>query len=361
MPFNFSDFNKKAISLPNGNSVSEIPNGSGLGPGVMLSGGENPETMQEENQLRDIIGDILYQESIGADKESIWDIAKNAVNADMPQEFAGNDNMAKMVVALGRKADEDPGSQPINLDTGEQEQTIPQLAASIAEMAGEGWEIEQLIREAKERNKENRNIMSAKKTPVPTTKSEEFKEEEEEDPAKKHKKKANPFKVLMGLVGKMLDHGMERKEIIQKVLKQKNNKWKRETIEKSLKIVKDLRKKEKKKQSSSLFNLQRFAKTKLNPDINTDSFKGRKSIYDIERNIKLMSTMELASRLSYLHGAQNFNAGYYNENLPNIKLDNRKINKDLMQVKAELKRRDYTDEDILTFYKITDNQFKEVE
>jgi len=60
-------------------------------------------------------------------------------------------------------------------------------------------------------------------------------------PDDKKKSRGNPFRVLMGKVGKLLDHGLERRDIVRYLLKEKI--WNEETIEKSIKIVKEYNKK----------------------------------------------------------------------------------------------------------------------
>ena len=61
---------------------------------------------------------------------------------------------------------------------------------------------------------------------------------------KKKKTRGNPFRVLMGKVGKLLDHGVEKNDIVRYLAKLKylNN----ETIERAVDIVRDYNKKKKK-------------------------------------------------------------------------------------------------------------------
>ena len=61
---------------------------------------------------------------------------------------------------------------------------------------------------------------------------------------KKKKTRGNPFRVLMGKVGKLLDHGIEKKDIVRYLAKQKF--WGNETIERAVDIVRDYNKKKKK-------------------------------------------------------------------------------------------------------------------
>ena len=49
---------------------------------------------------------------------------------------------------------------------------------------------------------------------------------------KKKKTRGNPFRVLMGKVGKLLDHGIEKKDIVRYLAKQKF--WGNETIERAV-------------------------------------------------------------------------------------------------------------------------------
>jgi len=60
---------------------------------------------------------------------------------------------------------------------------------------------------------------------------------------KKKKTRGNPFRVLMGKVGKLLDHGIEKNDIVRYIAKLKY--WNKETIERAVDIVKDYNKKKK--------------------------------------------------------------------------------------------------------------------
>lgn len=363
MSFNLYQYKNKRLATPlsNGTTTFDLPNGQGpgMGNGVQLTSpdGETINNSSNDQEIKNIIGDILYIDSTNGDPDEIKKHAQELSSVNIPAEFSGNDDLVRLISAIARRSSEDPSKPSTNLETGETEKNIGDLATEVAHLAD--WDVENLIQEAENRRGEenmstptgNGGIpevrTSKKRTPVETIKDEEFKEEEEEDPAKK-RKKGNPFKVLMGLVGKMLDHGMERREIVRKVLKQEKNKWKPETIEKCIKVVMDARKKEKREKESSLsFNLYKYASSKKE-----DNFKGRKSIYDIKRDINLMSSMELISRLAYLAGASNFSAGLYNENNPmGNNLDSRTVNGDLKTIKSELKRRNYSDDYINTLMK----------
>lgn len=80
------------------------------------------------------------------------------------------------------------------------------------------------------------------------SKSFNFEKFAQKDPQKKKKdSRGNPFRVLMGQVGKLLDHGLEKRDIVRYLLKEK--KWNESTIEKAVKIVKDYNKKKYKKRN----------------------------------------------------------------------------------------------------------------
>jgi hypothetical protein len=69
---------------------------------------------------------------------------------------------------------------------------------------------------------------------------------------KKKKTRGNPFKVLMGKVGKLLDHGLTKTQIVRKVKKDIN--FNDDTIKKAIDIVKEYNKKKKRQSKSSSNN-----------------------------------------------------------------------------------------------------------
>jgi hypothetical protein len=150
-------------------------------------------------------------------------------------------------------------------------------------------------------------------------KKEKFREEKN-----KKKTRGNPFRVLMGQVGKMLDHGISKKEIVRYI--SKKNMWNEETISKAVDVVSDYskkkRSKEKKfqeKESSSSINMTRVS-----------AIDATKSIYEIAPDFTKRSTAELMARASWLNDLLS-----YNEKTPQG--DMRKAaNKD--GVSAELKK-----------------------
>lgn len=93
---------------------------------------------------------------------------------------------------------------------------------------------------------------------------------------KKKKTRGNPFRVLMGKVGKLLDHGVEKNDIVRYISKLKY--WNKETIERAVDIVRDYnRKLEKDKDDSNktadTIDLDKLVKTKEDVEKKTKDIK----------------------------------------------------------------------------------------
>jgi len=74
-----------------------------------------------------------------------------------------------------------------------------------------------------------------------------FSQEQLQHEDKKKKKRGNPFRVLMGKIGKLLDHGLSRRDIIRTLTKE--GMWDEPVIEKAFGIVKEYSRKRHKKQT----------------------------------------------------------------------------------------------------------------
>lgn len=345
--FNQRRLERLAADIPNGTSVATVPNGSTLPngqpmpqQGVMLSSGDpNPAGAGEgKTPLRDVIGDILFESQRGASDEEVSAIAKTATNSIVPPELvSGNDDLASLISALGRRANEDPSKTTRNLATDEMENSIADLARDIAEQASSvdpTWGEKALLDEAAKRKSGGTRTAGRKGDP---------------EEQKKKKTSGNPFRVLMGLIGKMLDHGMKKGEIVRKVLKQRNNSWQRETVQKCVDIVKDYSRREHRKKSeeatamaSNTFNPRRYAQRQLAVRGGEQS---RPSVYDVTRDVGLMSTQELLLRYAYLSEAKKGRGA--NENNPgNRDVDTGKVRSELKTVAAEIRKRGIAKEDL---------------
>jgi hypothetical protein len=108
---------------------------------------------------------------------------------------------------------------------------------------------------------------------------------------KKKKTRGNPFRVLMGKVGKLLDHGLEKKDIVRYLSKQKY--WNGETIERAVDIVRDYNKKI--KNDSKDEKDEKPKKASQESNVKVASYD-----YDTKPDFGKRSTPELISRAYYL-------------------------------------------------------------
>jgi len=139
----------------------------------------------------------------------------------------------------------------------------------------------------------------------------------------KKKTRGNPFRVLMGQVGKMLDHGISKKDIVRYI--SKKNMWNEDTISKAVDVVSDYSKKKRSKEKK--YQKESFS---LQTQIRTSAIDATESIYEVSPDFTKRSTAELMARASWLNDLLN-----YNEKTPQG--DMRKAaNKD--GVSAELKK-----------------------
>lgn len=146
---------------------------------------------------------------------------------------------------------------------------------------------------------------------------------------KKKKTRGNPFRVLMGKVGKLLDHGIEKKDIVRYLAKQKF--WTNETIERAVDIVRDYNKK--KKQDSD-------ADTEVKEEKKKASYESFVKVagldYDVKPDVEKESTATLISRAFYL-----------DDLLANKDAASKEgASEQLKKIKAELKKRGESLEDL---------------
>ena len=380
--FNLFEYRQAQAAIPNGQSVSVVPNGAGMGEseqGMMLSDG-NPGGVAGEGskqELREIIGDILKAEADQESESEIGRIARRAMNIGLPDELNGNDNAMQLVIALGRRAMENQEIATTDPETGNAEKSLAELAGMIADEAG--WDREELIMQSELRSDDaggmpgpDGGFGDAGGTggipPVATAgflaaARMLFAGKGVKNPLQK-KKKGNPFKVLMGRVQKLLDHGIdERNQVVRTLMRQKGNRWKRETIEKAFTLVKDRNvRDERTKQNeeatempkAASFNMAEYLGMRRQaenekpekeiPDVRTEQ---RESLYSVDRPMSSLSMGELISRLQYLVTAVNSENTMMGENLVAYRgVDKSAMSKQADAIKAELTNRGY-DADML--------------
>lgn len=110
---------------------------------------------------------------------------------------------------------------------------------------------------------------------------------------KKKKTRGNPFKVLMGKVGKLLDHGLNKNQVVKHIARLKF--WNKETVEKAVDIVKDYNRKKYRKSS---ITMKRFITAEFDFE-------------NIKRKYETMSNAELLLRKAFLEAVADGMELYY--------------------------------------------------
>jgi hypothetical protein len=148
---------------------------------------------------------------------------------------------------------------------------------------------------------------------------------------KKKKTRGNPFRVLMGKVGKLLDHGIEKKDIVRYLAKQKF--WGNETIERAVDIVRDYNKKKKNASEDD----KEVKEEKKDKKASTDVYIKTAGLdYDAETDWEKRSTAELIYNAYYLDGVLEDKDSASKEN----------ASAELKKIKTELKKRGESLEDL---------------
>ena len=148
---------------------------------------------------------------------------------------------------------------------------------------------------------------------------------------KKKKTRGNPFRVLMGKVGKLLDHGIEKKDIVRYLAKQKF--WGNETIERAVDIVRDYNKKKKNDGEDD----KKVKEDKKDKKASTEVYIRTAGLdYDAETDWEKRSTAELIYNAYYLDGVLEDKTSASKEN----------ASAELKKIKTELKKRGESLEDL---------------
>jgi hypothetical protein len=148
---------------------------------------------------------------------------------------------------------------------------------------------------------------------------------------KKKKTRGNPFRVLMGKVGKLLDHGIEKKDIVRYLAKQKF--WGNETIERAVDIVRDYNKKKKQDGEDDKEVKEEKKEKKASSEVN---IKTAGLDYDAKPDVEKESTATLISRAFYLDDLLADKNAASKEN----------ASSELKKIKTELKKRGESLEDL---------------
>lgn len=176
-----------------------------------------------------------------------------------------------------------------------------------------------------------------------------YEKEQTDDQKKKHG--GNPFRVLMGIVGKLLDKGWSSHDIVRHV--KRTIKFEPKTIKDCIKIVKQYNKKKHydNEQEKKAFNLRNIVIASAIERASEES--DLKDTYDVERNLEKQSTRELIIRLKYLQDAKDFDESKDNDTRTNgPKGDLSSCGSEISKVEAALKTRGWSAEDITQEKKI---------
>ena len=168
---------------------------------------------------------------------------------------------------------------------------------------------------------------------------------------KKKKTRGNPFRVLMGKVGKLLDHGVEKNDIVRYISKLKY--WNKETIERAVDIVKEYNKKlekgkdkdqksEKSEKTTDDADLDKIVKEKVNKNA---SVKTASLNYDAKPNLKKRSTPELIMRACFLMDLQDYSKTTKQGDFKDA-ADKKGVSEELKQIKVALIDRGFDKEEL---------------
>jgi hypothetical protein len=188
---------------------------------------------------------------------------------------------------------------------------------------------------------------------------------------KKKKTRGNPFRVLMGKVGKLLDHGVEKNDIVRYISKLKY--WNKETIERAVDIVKEYNKKleqgkdkdEKSEKTANVVDLPKLLKDKEDVEkktkdieetieqINDTEEKGNKNAsvkiaaldYDAKPKFEKRSTPELIMRACFLMDLQDYSKTTKQGDFKDA-ADKKGVAEELKQIRSALTDRGFDKEEL---------------
>jgi hypothetical protein len=193
---------------------------------------------------------------------------------------------------------------------------------------------------------------------------------------KKKKTRGNPFRVLMGKVGKLLDHGVEKSDIVRYISKLKY--WNKETIERAVDIVKEYNKKleqgkdkdekpAKSEKTADTVDLNKLVKDKEEVEKKTkdveetiemindteETIESKKDVkvktaalnYDSKPNFEKRSTPELIMRACFLMDLQDYSKTTKQGDFKDA-ADKKGVSEELKQIRAALTDRGFDKEEL---------------
>jgi len=175
---------------------------------------------------------------------------------------------------------------------------------------------------------------------------------------KKKKTRGNPFRVLMGKVGKLLDHGVEKSDIVRTIAKL--NYWEKPMIQKAVEIVQDYNRKQKTKkndnektaESVDLEELQEKNEQvkKTVEQLKDLASKGKSTKtaaldYDRKPDFMKRSTGELVARVCYLLDLQDYSKNTKQGDFKDP-VSKKGVTEELKQIKSALVDRGFDKEEL---------------
>jgi hypothetical protein len=168
---------------------------------------------------------------------------------------------------------------------------------------------------------------------------------------KKKKTRGNPFRVLMGKVGKLLDHGIEKSDIVRYLAKLKY--WNNETIERAVDIVRDYNKKKKTKDDDSETTTKKeVVKEVLKDTKNHKESSANKNTrvaaldYDKTPDFTKRSTAELIMRVCYLLDVVEDGKSTIQVKDMDKNVDKKSAKSQLKDIRVALEKRGFDKEDL---------------
>jgi len=175
---------------------------------------------------------------------------------------------------------------------------------------------------------------------------------------RKKKTRGNPFRVLMGKVGKLLDHGVEKNDIVRTIAKLKF--WEKPMIEKAVEIVQDYNRKQRSKKDDDEKTAESVDLDKLKiqtkevkdtiDQLKDLASKGKKTKtaaidYDRKPDFKKRSTGELVARVCYLLDLQDYSKNTKQGDFKDPE-SKKGVTEELKQIKSALVDRGFDKEDL---------------
>lgn len=175
---------------------------------------------------------------------------------------------------------------------------------------------------------------------------------------RKKKTRGNPFRVLMGKVGKLLDHGVEKNDIVRTIAKLKF--WEKPMIEKAVEIVQDYNRKQRSKKDDDEKTAESVDLDKLKiqtkevkdtiDQLKDLASKGKKTKtaaidYDRKPDFKKRSTGELVARACYLLDLQDYSKNTKQGDFKDPE-SKKGVTEELKQIKSALVDRGFDKEEL---------------